>query len=67
LHATLSQVFERFNCKEGSGIGEEQWLQAWDEFPELLDLMSIQGMSKIVLFASECVDFGGGAEESGEG
>jgi hypothetical protein len=54
----LLQVFEQVECDASGCIHEAEWESAWHNFPELLDMMSLSGMSKIVLFATEIARIG---------
>ena len=42
IPAAVDEVFERFQLQGGTGINEDEWLAAWNQHEELLDLMSLQ-------------------------
>lgn len=60
-HGNVKQVFAQVECDASGAIHEAEWESAWHNFPELLDMMSLSGMSKIVLFATEIANTSRGA------
>lgn len=72
----VEQIFEELGVIEAGCISEDEWEGAWENFPELLDMMSLRGLGKtahwavIVLdqvVANQRGDAQGGAAEDGGG
>ncbi|CAN0042456.1 unnamed protein product [Discosporangium mesarthrocarpum] len=42
----VDQIFEEVDAEGSGSIAESEWDNAWQNFPELLDMMSIRGLGK---------------------
>lgn len=56
IPSAVEEVFSQLSLDNKGSLKESEWTSAWHQHPELLDMMSVTGMSKIVLFASQLVD-----------
>ncbi|CAM9293443.1 unnamed protein product [Phaeothamnion confervicola] len=73
IPSAVEQIF--LEVQAGGSIGEGDWEAAWQNYPELLDMMSLQGLSKITHWAAMLSeqrsggrdDAGGGEGEGGGG
>lgn len=52
----VDQIFEELGVDEAGSISEDEWEGAWQNFPELLDMMSLRGLSKTAHWAAIVVD-----------
>lgn len=52
----VEQIFDGMDVDEGGCISEEQWAGAWQNFPELLDMMSLRGLGKTTHWAAIVLD-----------
>ena len=48
----VDQVFDRVGKENGKRISREEWAAAWYLIPELIDMMSIDGMRRMANFAA---------------
>lgn len=72
----VDQIFEELGVIEAGCISEDEWEGAWENFPELLDMMSLRGLGKTAHWAVIVLDQvvanqreaqGGGEGEDREG
>lgn len=73
----VDQIFEELGVIEAGCISEDEWEGAWENFPELLDMMSLRGLGKTAHWAVIVLDQvvanqraetqRAGAEEGGRG
>lgn len=52
----VDQIFEGMDVDETGCISEGQWEAAWQNFPELLDMMSLRGLAKTAHWAAIVLD-----------
>lgn len=52
----VDEIFEGMDVDEGGCISEEQWASAWQNFPELLDMMSLRGLARTAHWAAIVLD-----------
>lgn len=67
----VDQIFEELGVIEAGCISEDEWEGAWENFPELLDMMSLRGLGKTahwaVIVLDQVVANQRGEAEAGEG
>lgn len=52
----VDQIFEELGVDEAGSISEDEWEGAWQNFPELLDMMSLRGLGKTAHWAAIVLD-----------
>ncbi|CBN79889.1 conserved unknown protein [Ectocarpus siliculosus] len=52
----VEQIFEELGVIEAGCISEDEWEGAWQNFPELLDMMSLRGLGKTAHWAAIVLD-----------
>ncbi|CAM9361413.1 unnamed protein product [Scytosiphon promiscuus] len=52
----VDQIFEELGVIEAGCISEDEWEGAWQNFPELLDMMSLRGLGKTAHWAAIVLD-----------
>ncbi len=52
----VDQIFEELGVIEAGCISEDEWEGAWENFPELLDMMSLRGLGKTAHWAVIVLD-----------
>ncbi|CAN0098655.1 unnamed protein product, partial [Ascophyllum nodosum] len=52
----VDEIFEELGVEENGCISEDEWEGAWQNFPELLDMMSLRGLGKTANWAAIVLD-----------
>lgn len=52
----VDEIFEELGVLEAGCISEDEWEGAWENFPELLDMMSLRGLGKTAHWAVIVLD-----------
>lgn len=52
----VDQIFEELGVDEAGSISEDEWEGAWQNFPELLDMMSLRGLGRTAHWAAIVLD-----------
>lgn len=52
----VDQIFDAMDVDEVGCISEEEWEGTWQNFPELLDMMSLRGLGKTAHWAAIVLD-----------
>lgn len=63
----VDQIFEELGAEEAGCISEDEWEGAWQDFPELLDMMSLRGLGKTAHWAAIVLDQVVAKQEEKEG
>jgi len=50
--AAVAQIFADLDQDGSNGISQAEWEYAWRKYPELVDLMSLEGMNRMVHWAT---------------
>ena len=52
----MDEIFEELGVEEAGCISEDEWEGAWQNFPELLDMMSLRGLGRTAHWAAIVLD-----------
>ena len=52
----VDEIFEELGVEEAGCISEDEWEGAWQNFPELLDMMSLRGLGRMAHWAAIVLD-----------
>ena len=48
----VDEIFDKVDVDKSEGLSMNEWLNAWHQYQELLDMCSLKGVSKLVSWAS---------------